>query len=150
MPESGFHDRCSRTSAGPVGGKIGVMKSELWQDYEEVANFLLDKVAAELGLERVEGKQTLVGDVGTSWEVDGKGVKLGDEGIVLIECKRYPKRRVDQATVGGFAFRIQYLGASGGILVNPLGTQEGGRIIAVQRRSSRFISSRTARVPTTC
>jgi hypothetical protein len=39
-----------------------------------------------LGLERVEGKQKLVGNrSGTQWEVEGKGVKLGDEGFVIIE-----------------------------------------------------------------
>ena len=41
--------------AGLVGDRMRVMKGQLWQNYEEVANFLLDKVAAELGLERVEG-----------------------------------------------------------------------------------------------
>ncbi|WP_405168111.1 restriction endonuclease [Nocardia sp. NBC_01499] len=87
-------------------------------------------MAAELGLERVEGKQHLVGEAGTEWEVDAKGVKLGDEGIVLVECKRYPTKRVDQETVGGFAYRIKDLGAAGGILVSPLGFQRGAQLIA--------------------
>ncbi|MFI2478154.1 restriction endonuclease [Nocardia xishanensis] len=97
--------------------------------YEQVAQFILNRIAADLGLERVEGKQSLVGTA-TDWEVDGKGVRVGDQGFVLIECKRYPKRRITQHTVGGFAFSIQDVGASGGYLVSPLGLQEGAKRIA--------------------
>ncbi|MFI2478152.1 hypothetical protein [Nocardia xishanensis] len=52
-----------------------------WETYESLAVFLLDKIGAMLGLERVEGKQKLVGDVGTDWEVDGKGVRSDGGGL---------------------------------------------------------------------
>ncbi|WP_433521590.1 hypothetical protein ACQPZ2_30355 [Nocardia pseudovaccinii] len=107
-----------------------VEKSKRWRDYEEVTEFLLDRLASELGLARVEGKQRLVGEVGTPWEVDAKGVRLDDEQIILVECKRYPKKRVNQDTLGGFAYRIRDLGAAGGILVSPLGLQAGADLVA--------------------
>ena len=34
-----------------------VAQGEAWETYEEVAVYLLDQIASELGLERVEGKQ---------------------------------------------------------------------------------------------
>lgn len=104
-------------------------EGERWKTYEEVAAYLLGKIGAELGLSSAEGKQRLQGDSGTIWEVDGKGVRLGDEGFVLIECKRH-KRKVNQDTVATLAFRIQDLGASGGILVSPLGLQAGAQKVA--------------------
>src|SRR5882724_6794049 len=39
-----------------------------WQSYEGVARYLLDQFAAEFGLDRVEGKQNVLGkESGTSW-----------------------------------------------------------------------------------
>ncbi|MGV9867246.1 restriction endonuclease [Rhodococcus koreensis] len=101
-----------------------------WESYEEVAQFLLNKIAAELGLERVEGKQHLVAASGAKFEVDAKGVMDGDEGIVLIECKRYPTRRLDQDLASSLAWKIIDLGAKRGIFVTPLGLQEGARKVA--------------------
>ena len=82
-----------------------------------------------LGLERVEGKQKLAGKSGTTWQVDAKGVKTDDEAIVLIECRRYGST-LNQEAIGGFAYRIGDVDASGGIVVTPVGVQEGGRTIA--------------------
>ena len=46
-----------------------------WKTYEEVAVYLLNQIASELGLERVEGKQDVYGSHSlTMWEIDGKGV----------------------------------------------------------------------------
>ncbi len=63
-------------------------------------------------------------------EIDGKGVKAGNEGFIIIECRRYPKDRQNQEQVGGLAFRIIDTGASGGIYVSPLGFQEGAKKVA--------------------
>lgn len=101
-----------------------------WETYESLAVFLLDKIGAMLGLERVEGKQKLVGDVGTDWEVDGKGVRNDGGEIVVIECRRYTRSKLKQEAVGGFAYRIRDLGADGGIMVSPLGLQRGAKLIA--------------------
>jgi hypothetical protein len=91
---------------------------------------LLEKWSADfgLGLESVEGKQKLVGQSGTEWEIDAKGVR-GDDGPVVVECKRYTSSKVDQGTVAKLAYSISDVGASGGILVTPIGVR-GGQLIA--------------------
>lgn len=106
---------------------------QAWKDYEEVAVYLLDQLAANLGLdlEHVEGKQRIYGSQsGTKWEIDGKGVKADDEGFVILECRRYTASKQNQERVASLAYRIRDTGASGGILVSPLGLQEGARKIA--------------------
>lgn len=104
-------------------------QTKSWLTYEQIAQVLLDQVAEVLGFARVEGKQLLVGETGTTWEVDGKAVKIGDQGIGLVECKQW-QSRVSQETVAGFAFRIDDVGASGGVLVSPLGLQSGAKKVA--------------------
>jgi hypothetical protein len=103
-----------------------------WESYEEVARFLLQKWGAELGLglDRVEGKQRLVGESGTSPAIDAKGVKVDDGAIVVVECRRYTTSKLKQSAVASLAYSIRDLGASGGIIVTPIGVQRGGQIIA--------------------
>lgn len=104
-----------------------------WESYEEVAVYLLDQVGDRLGLdfERVEGKQHIYGSrSGARWELDGKAVTVGDEGFVIIECRRYTTSRLKQEQAAGLAYRITDTGAKGGIFVSPLGLQEGAKKIA--------------------
>jgi hypothetical protein len=103
-----------------------------WERYQEVARHLLEKMADTLGLglERVEGKQKVVGKSGMEWEVDGKGVKTEDGAIIVVECRRYTTSKVKPEAMGGFAYRIGDVGAVGGIIVTPIGVQEGGEKIA--------------------
>jgi hypothetical protein len=102
-----------------------------WHSYEDVAVYLLNQIADVLGFERVEGKQSLEGSrSGTHWELDGKGVKLGEEGFVIIECRRYTASKQKQEQVAGLAYRIIDTGAEGGIIVSPLGLQEGAAKVA--------------------
>ena len=68
--------------------------------------------------------------MGTEWEVDGKGVKTEDGAIVIIECRRYTTSKLNQGAIGEFAYRIGDVGAAGGIVVTPIGVQEGGKKIA--------------------
>jgi hypothetical protein len=106
-------------------------RGKAWENYEEVAVYLLDQIASELGLERVEGKQDVYGSrTLTKWEIDGKGVRVGGEGFVIIECRRYTTSKQNQERVAGLAYRIVDTGASGGILVSPLGFQEGAKKVA--------------------
>jgi Restriction endonuclease len=106
-----------------------------WISYEQVAIYLLNQIADVLELERVEGKQSLEGrSSGTRWELDGKGVKVGDEGFVIIECRRYTKSKRKQEQVAGLAYRILDTGAEGGIIVSPLGLQEGAAKVAAAER----------------
>ena len=89
-----------------------------WESYEDVARYLLDKIGDALGLERVEGKQTLVGESGTTWEIDGKGVRADAGAIVVIECRRYTTSKLKQKDMAAMAFSISDVGASGGIVVH--------------------------------
>jgi hypothetical protein len=108
-----------------------VPEDRKWKTYEEVAAYLLDQIAEVLGLEKVEGKQKIIGKrSGTTWEIDGKGVKGEGEGFVIIECRRYSKSKQKQEQVAALAYRIMDTGAQSGIIVSPLGIQEGGAKIA--------------------
>ncbi len=64
------------------------------------------------------------------WEIDGKGVKTDSEVIVVIECRRHTTSRLKPAAMGALAYRISDVGASGGIVVTPIGVQRGGQLIA--------------------
>lgn len=111
---------------------MGIEEPTTWKSYEDVARYLLEKLgdALGLGLESVERKQTLVGESGAEWEIDGKGVKADGGAIVVVECRRYTTSRVKQSAVASLAWTISDLGASGGIVVTPIGVQRGGQLIA--------------------
>ncbi len=83
---------------------------ENWRSYEQVAAYLLDQCASCLGLERVEGKQTLAGKV-TEWTIDAKGICQYGEGFVVVECRRFGHSRQSQEKVGALAYRIRDLGS---------------------------------------
>ena len=102
-----------------------------WENYEDVARYLLDHFREKFDLERIEPKQKIPGKSGTSWEVDAKGVRDGENSaIVLVECRQYRSKRLNQEAIGGLAYRITDTGASGGITVSPLQLQEGAKKIA--------------------
>jgi hypothetical protein len=102
-----------------------------WESYEQVAAYLIEQFATEFGLERVEGKHEVVGKrSGRNWEIDAKGFRHGDSGFVIVECRRYTTSKQNQEKVGGLAYRIIDTGAKGGIIVSPLGLQEGAERVA--------------------
>jgi hypothetical protein len=101
-----------------------------WRTYEEVAAEILDRLSEELGLSAVEGKQTLQGLSGTAWEIDAKGFKQGSEAFVIVECRHHTTSRIKQEAIAALAFRILDTGAAGGLLVSPLGLQEGAQKVA--------------------
>ena len=102
-----------------------------WKSYEEVAAYLLDQFASEFRLERVEGKQVIRGlQSGTNWEIDAKGVRQNNTGFVIVECRCYTTSRQSQGKVGALAYCIIDTGAAEGIIVSPLGLQEGAGKVA--------------------
>ncbi|WP_016956988.1 restriction endonuclease [Catenovulum agarivorans] len=106
-----------------------------WKSYEEVSSYLLGTIKDKLELTCVEGKQKLVGKKsGTEWEIDAKGVKEGGGGIVIIECRRYTTSKQNQEKIAGLAYRIHDMGASGGIIVSPLGIQSGAEKVAAAEK----------------
>jgi len=108
-----------------------VSKKKAFSTYEEVADYLLNEIAVELGVDRIEGRQTVPGHIsGTWWEIDGKGVREEDGAIVIVECRRYTTSRQCQDRIGGLAWRIRDTGAIGGIMVSPMGLQKGAKLVA--------------------
>jgi hypothetical protein len=102
-----------------------------WISYEEVAALLLDDIVQEFGLARVEGKQKVKGlRSGTSYEIDAKAIAADDSIFFIVECRRYTTSRQNQDKIGGLAYRILDSGAAGGIIVSPLGLQEGAARVA--------------------
>ena len=109
-----------------------------WRSYEEVATYLLNQCAREFGLSKVEGKQSVPGlRSQTEWEIDAKGVSEGNEGFVIIECRRYTTSKQNQERIASLAYRILDTGAQGGIIVSPLGLQEGAQKVA---RAERIVN----------
>jgi hypothetical protein len=107
-----------------------VVPEEKWKTYEEVALHLLKRFAEHFGVGRFESKQLVAGDSGTEWEIDAKGCAADGSYFIIVECKRHTKTRISQAITGGLAWSIRDAGASGGILVSPLGFQEGAKKVA--------------------
>ena len=101
-----------------------------WQSYEEVAAHLLNQLSEHFGVGRFEGKQIVPGDSGTEWELDAKGCSEGDNHVIVVECKRHTKKGISQAITAALAWTIQDTGATGGILVSPIGLQAGAKKVA--------------------
>jgi hypothetical protein len=101
-----------------------------WQSYEEVAAYLLNQLSEHFGVGRFEGKQVVSGESGTEWELDAKGFSEGESRVIVVECKRHTKTGISQAITAALAWTIQDTGATGGILVSPLGLQAGAKKVA--------------------
>lgn len=108
------------------------MPEKSWENYEQVATELLRQIKEHFGLSDVEPKQKVAG-TDTDWVIDAKGIRSETGRIVVIECRRYTTSGIDQEAMGGLCFKVQDLGADGGILVSPFLPQKGARQIAAAR-----------------
>lgn len=108
------------------------MAEHLWSTYEEVAAYLLNQVSEHFGVGRFEGKQIVPGDSGTEWEIDAKGCSDNGNRVIVVECKRHTKSGISQAITSSLAWIIQDIGAEGGILVSPIGLQDGAKKVAAK------------------
>ncbi len=103
-----------------------------WETYEDVALHLLSQFAEKFNISRFEGKQKLDGKIsGTTWKIDAKGIKENSDIFLIVECRRYKATRQSQEKVGALAYRIHDTNANGGLIVSPLGLQQGGKKIAM-------------------
>ena len=100
-----------------------------WENYEDVSIYLLNEFAEKFRLKTVESKQKLSG-LDTEWEIDGKGILLDGTAFIVVECRCYKNTKQSQEKIAALAYKIQDLGASGGIIVSPLGLQEEAEKIA--------------------
>lgn len=106
-------------------------EAKKWDTYEEVSQYLLNQFAEQFGLEKVEAKQKVVGlRSGTEWTIDCKGIRLNDDGFVMVECRRHTTNKQKQEQIAALAYRIHDTGAKGGIIVSVFGIQEGAQKIA--------------------
>lgn len=104
--------------------------SDEWRRYEVAAKQIIERLRTEFGFSAVEGKQTVDGQSGTQWEIDAKGLTEGPSTFVIIECRRYTTSRLKQEDIAAVAWRILDTGASGALVVTPLGLQEGAAKVA--------------------
>lgn len=101
-----------------------------WEVYEQASRNALRTVMSQFGLDTVEVKQDLRGKSGAVWEIDAKAVRLSDGTFFIVECRRYPRRRLKQEAIGGIAYKMKDTGASGALVVSPTGLQKGADKIA--------------------
>jgi hypothetical protein len=101
-----------------------------WSVYEDAARRVLTDLRAKLGLSSVEGKQSHVGLSSTTWEIDAKAWREGDDGFLLVEARRHTTSGLKQEEVAAIAYRVQDVGASGGVVVSPLPLQQGAALVA--------------------
>lgn len=108
------------------------MAKKCWETYEEVATYLLGQFAEHFGVGRFEGKQVVSGESGTEWEIDAKGCTADGGSFIVVECKRHTKTGISQKITSALVWSIQDTGASGGILISPIGLQEGVKKVAAK------------------
>mgnify|MGYP000996524623 CR=1 FL=1 len=106
------------------------MEETNWKTYEETARFLIERFGSEFGVDCVEGKKKILAASGTQWEIDAKAMLAGGEAFLVVECKRWKNGNISQEIIGGLAYRIIDLGASGGIIVSPCDLQYGAKMVA--------------------
>jgi hypothetical protein len=104
--------------------------SRISEQYEDVTKTILNALRSHLGLACVQGEVRHEGESGTAWNVDASCYRQDDGALLLVECRRKTTRRVDQEEMAGFAFRIGDTGASGGLMVTPIGYQKGAKAVA--------------------
>lgn len=111
--------------------KIVTTTQKPWKTYQDVAAYLLNQFAKELGLSHVESEQAVHGRQSkTTWKIDAKAFLLDGEKFLIVECRRYTKSKQNQEQLAGLAYRILDTGAEGGIVVTPTGLQIGAEKIA--------------------
>lgn len=96
----------------------------------DAARKVLANLRETLGLSKIEGKQSLTGASRTDWEIDAKAWRSGENQFLVVEVRRHTKSRLKQEHVAAIAYRIQDLGAAGGIIVSPLPMQKGAELVA--------------------
>jgi len=116
--------------AGYLHVSQNMTNSAEWRRYEVVAKQIIEHLRTEFGFSTVEGKQLVDGESGTQWEIDAKGLTEGSSTFVIIECRRYTTSRLKQEDIAAVAWRIVDTGASGALVVSPLGLQEGAAKVA--------------------
>lgn len=112
-----------------------------WSIYENAARKVLTDLRQVLEISAVEGKQSLDGLSGTSWELDARAWCEGSYGFLVVEIRRHTTAGLKQEDLAAVAYRIQDVGGSGGIVVSPLPLQKGARLVAKSANVSHVVLS---------
>ncbi len=101
-----------------------------WLEYENAARTVVVRLRGVLGIGQVEGKQRIVGASGATWEFDAIAWSDGANNMLVVEARRHTTSRLKQEHIAALAFRVQDVGASGGIVATPLPMQVGANTVA--------------------
>lgn len=94
---------------------------------------MLNNLSDHIGITSVDGKQKLKGESGATWEIDARAWRNEGGGFLVVEVRRHTTARMSQEQIAAVAFRIDDLGAEGGITVSPLPLQKGASIVAASK-----------------
>src|SRR5262245_34344967 len=117
-----------------------------WKTYEEVTKAILIDLQTELGLWEVSEGRSYPGQAGTTWNIDVSARREGSDDLVIFECRRQPTTRIKQEEMAAFAYRVRDIGAAAGIVVTPLGLQQGAELIAQAERIETILLNPDASV----
>jgi len=91
---------------------------ESWRTYEDAVRSIINQHKEIFELVSVEPAPVkLEGKSGTSWNIEIAGYKTGQRRIVILEVRRKTTRNLEPEEVGGFAYRIEDVGAEKGYMV---------------------------------
>jgi hypothetical protein len=106
---------------------------ESWRSYEDAVRAIIDRHKDLFSLEKVEtSSKKIPGVSGYTWNIEVVGYTKQERNLVLFECRRRITRNIEPEEAGGFAYRIENIGAEKGYFVTPLqkGLSKGAKRIA--------------------
>jgi hypothetical protein len=98
--------------------------------YEDAARRALQGLREELGVSSIETRQLLERNSGASWEINARAWRGESEQFLVVEARRHTSSRLKQEDIAAVAFRVEVVGAAGGIVISPLPLRRGARLIA--------------------
>jgi hypothetical protein len=101
-----------------------------WEKFEHAAEVVVRDLRLELGIERVEGKQKVLGASGSYWELDARAWIDGGRGFLIVEARRHTANGLSQESVIAIHGRTIEVGADGAIIVSPMPLQKGAELVA--------------------
>lgn len=96
---------------------------ESWKTYRKATRQFFKDVKGYIGAERKEGRQKIEIKSGSECEVDVTAYRVGGEGIIVFECKRW-EHSLDKGALGKFHYLIKNAGVNSEMVIIPLDSQE--------------------------
>jgi len=96
---------------------------ERWKTYREATRQFLKDVRSYISAEHIEEGQKVRMNNGSECEVDVAAYRIGGEGIIVFECKRW-EHSLDQGALGKFHYGIKNASVNSRIIITPIDHQE--------------------------